>query len=118
MAFWEDTLRYLYLPRLRDRGVLQQAIVKGAATRDFFGTAYGQAGDKFEGFKFGDANMQFDDTLLLDRARSRESIRGSASDKARPFSAPAISGHRRHRDSRRKPNSDTAHSLNGKGEPG
>jgi hypothetical protein len=63
--FWEDTLRYLYLPRLRDRGVLQQAIVKGAATRDFFGTAYGQAGDIFEGFKFGDANVQLDDTLLL-----------------------------------------------------
>jgi hypothetical protein len=57
--FWEDTLRYLYLPRLRDRGVLQQAIVKGAATRDFFGTAYGQAGDIFEGFKFGlDPNRQ------------------------------------------------------------
>jgi predicted AAA+ superfamily ATPase len=25
--FWEDTLRYLYMPRLRDRGVLAQAIV-------------------------------------------------------------------------------------------
>jgi hypothetical protein len=50
---------------LRDRGVLQQAIVKGAATRDFFGTAYGQSGDTFEGFKLGDANVQLDDTLLL-----------------------------------------------------
>jgi hypothetical protein len=63
--FWEDTLRYLYLPRLKDRGVLAQAIVKGAGTRDFFGTAYGQAGDTYEGFKFGDSNVQFDDTLLL-----------------------------------------------------
>ncbi|HEY6155649.1 MAG TPA: DUF499 domain-containing protein [Candidatus Udaeobacter sp.] len=63
--FWEDTLRYLYLPRLRDRGVLQQAIVKGAATPDFFGTAYGQSADTFEGFKLGDANVQLDDTLLL-----------------------------------------------------
>jgi hypothetical protein len=63
--FWEDTLRYLYLPRLKDRGVIAQAIVKGAATRDFFGTAYGQSGDTFEGFKFGDSNIQFDDTLLL-----------------------------------------------------
>jgi hypothetical protein len=53
------------MPRLRDRGVLAQAIVKGAATRDFFGTAYGQSGDTFEGFKFGDSNVQFDDTLLL-----------------------------------------------------
>jgi len=65
MAFWEDTLRYLYLPRLKDRSVLDQAIAKGASTRDFFGTAYGKAGDKYEGFKFGDPNIQFDDTLLL-----------------------------------------------------
>jgi predicted AAA+ superfamily ATPase len=63
--FYEDTLRYLYLPRLKDRGVLAQAIVKGAATKDFFGTAYGQSGETFEGFKFGDANVQMDDTLLL-----------------------------------------------------
>ena len=42
MAFWEDTMRYLYLPRLKNRAVLEQAIVKGAATNDFFGTAYGQ----------------------------------------------------------------------------
>ena len=65
MVFWEDTLRYLYLPRLQNRNVLEQAIVKGAGSRDFFGTAYGQQGGKFDGFKFGDANVQLDDTLLL-----------------------------------------------------
>ena len=63
--FWDDTLRYLYLPRLKDRGVIAQAIVKGAGTRDFFGTAYGKNGEKFEGFKLGNSNVQFDDTLLL-----------------------------------------------------
>ena len=63
--FWEDTLKYLYLPRLKDRGVLSQAIVKGAGTRDFFGTAYGQSGEFYEGFKLGDGNVQLDDTLLL-----------------------------------------------------
>jgi predicted AAA+ superfamily ATPase len=65
MVFWEDTQRYLYLPRLKARDVLGQAIVKGAATKDFFATAYGRTADGFEGFKFGDANVQFDDTLLL-----------------------------------------------------
>ena len=65
LAFWEDTMRYLYLPRLKSRGVLEQAIVIGAASRDFFGTAYGQTGDRFDGFKLGDANIQLDDTLLL-----------------------------------------------------
>jgi uncharacterized protein len=63
--FWEDTLRYLYLPRLKDRGVLAQAIVKGANTRDFFGTAYGEHDGTYDGFKFADANVQLDDTLLL-----------------------------------------------------
>ncbi len=70
MAFWEDTLRYLYLPRLKSRGTLEQAIVKGAASRDFFGTAYGQYEGKFDGFKLGDANVQLDDTLLLIQAEA------------------------------------------------
>lgn len=65
MVFWEDTLRYLYLPRLKGRSVLGQAIVKGASSRDFFGTAYGQHEGKFDGFKLGDSNVQLDDTLLL-----------------------------------------------------
>lgn len=63
--FWEDSLKYLYLPRLRDRNVLSQAVQKGAAGRDFFATAYGQTGETYEGFKFGEANIQADDTLLL-----------------------------------------------------
>lgn len=65
MAFWEDSLRYLYLPRLRNRHALSQAIQSGAASRDFFGTAYGQSGETYEGFRFGDGNIQLDDTLLL-----------------------------------------------------
>ena len=65
LAFWEDTQRYLYLPRLKQRTVLEQAIIKGATSTDFFGTAYGQNGDTFEGFHLGDPNIQIDDTLLL-----------------------------------------------------
>jgi predicted AAA+ superfamily ATPase len=65
MAFWADTMRYFYLPRLKNRAVLEQAIIKGAASRDFFGTAFGQSGKSFEGFKFGDSSVQLDDTLLL-----------------------------------------------------
>ena len=65
MTFWEDSVRYLYLPRFKGRGVLEQAIVKGAGSDDFFGTAYGQSGTEFDGFKLGDANIQLDETLLL-----------------------------------------------------
>ena len=64
-AFWEDALRYLYLPRFRNRDVLARVIRSGAETRDFFGTAYGQHDGKFEGFQLGSASVQFDDSLLL-----------------------------------------------------
>ncbi|WP_250846938.1 ATP-binding protein [Aquisphaera insulae] len=65
MAFWEDSLRYLYLPRLKHRQTLAQAIRTGASSRDFFGTALGQDGETYLGFQFGDGNVQLDDTLLL-----------------------------------------------------
>lgn len=64
-AFFEDTLRYLYMPRFKNRDVLAQAIRAGAASRDFFGTAYGQSGTTFDGFQLGSGNVIFDDTLLL-----------------------------------------------------
>ena len=65
MAFWEDSLRYLFLPRFKNRSVLEKAVALGAASRDFFGIAYGQHDGKYDGFKLGGANVQLDDTLLL-----------------------------------------------------
>lgn len=62
---FEDTLRYLYLPRFKNRDVLLKAIQSGAASRDFFATAYGQKDGLFEGFQFGGGDVVFDDTLLL-----------------------------------------------------
>ena len=42
------------------------AVVRtGAGSRDFFGTAYGQIGGKYDGFQFGEGTVSFDDTLLL-----------------------------------------------------
>jgi len=65
LEFWEHSLRYLYLSRLRTREVLAAAIRTGAGSRDFFGTAYGQEGGKYIGFQFGDGNVSLNDTLLL-----------------------------------------------------
>lgn len=62
MSFWKDALRYLYLPRLKDKRVLEQAIQKG--TLDYFGIAYGQE----DGFalRTGNCNaIKMDETLLL-----------------------------------------------------
>jgi predicted AAA+ superfamily ATPase len=64
-AFWEDSLKYLYLPRLKSREVLATVVKAGAASKDFYGTAYGYADGKYEGFAFGDGNISFNDTLLL-----------------------------------------------------
>lgn len=64
-AFFEDTLRYLYMPRLRSREVLAKAIRAGSSSRDFFGTAYGEEDGKFEGFSFGGGNVDLEDTLIL-----------------------------------------------------
>lgn len=64
-SFFEDTMRYLYMPRFKNRDVLAQAIRAGAASRDFFGTAYGQSGTTFDGFQLGSGNVIFDDTLIL-----------------------------------------------------
>ena len=41
----------------KNRDVLAQAIRSGAASRDFFGTAYGQSGSKFDGFQLGSGNV-------------------------------------------------------------
>jgi predicted AAA+ superfamily ATPase len=90
LAFWEDTLRYLYLPRLKNLHVLEQAIVKGAASRDFFGTAYGQHEGTFDGFKLSDANIQLDDTLLLIEPTAAQQY--EADHVAPPAAAPPSSG--------------------------
>ena len=64
-AFWEDSLRYLYLPRLKTREVLASAVRSGAGSRDFFGTAYGETEGKYEGFQFGGGDISVNDTVLL-----------------------------------------------------
>lgn len=65
LAVWGDFEKYLYLPRLANRHVFEQAVVKGAGATEFFGTALAENGGKFEGFKLGRADVQLDDTLLL-----------------------------------------------------
>jgi hypothetical protein len=84
-GFFEDTLRYFYLPRFKTRDVLGQAIRAGAASRDFFGTAYGETAGKFEGFAFGSGNVVFDDTLLLIEPGAAQAYE----DANRPAFAPA-----------------------------
>jgi hypothetical protein len=62
---WQDTLKFLYLPRLRSHSVFEQAIQQGVASEDFFGTALGEKEGRYEGFQLGVTHVQVDDSLLL-----------------------------------------------------
>lgn len=64
-TFWEDSTKYLYLPRLRNEDVLADVIRFAAQSRDFFGVAYGESDGKYLQFSFGADGVRYDDTLLL-----------------------------------------------------
>ncbi len=64
-TFWDDSHKYLYLPRLRTRSSLEKAVQAGAGSRDFFGIAYGETDGHYDGFQFGGGNVAPDETLLL-----------------------------------------------------
>jgi hypothetical protein len=64
-VFWEDSLKYLYLPRLRSHDVLASVIRAGAGSRDFFATAFGYGDGKYEGFQFGRGGASLADSVLL-----------------------------------------------------
>ena len=66
MEFWEDSQKYLYLPRMKNRDVFERTIITGAKTRDYFATADAiTAEGKFTGFSFGNALLQVDSTTLI-----------------------------------------------------
>jgi predicted AAA+ superfamily ATPase len=63
---WQKSCCYLYLPRLKDEQVLKSSISAGAASKDFFGVAYGKEDSRYIGFSFAKSVPQiFDDSLLL-----------------------------------------------------
>lgn len=62
---WQDTLKFLYLPRLRSHSVFEQAIQQGVVSQDFFGTALGVTEGGYEGFQLGVPHVQVDESLLL-----------------------------------------------------
>lgn len=57
--FWDDSCRYLYLPRLSNETVLQKAIEDGTKSIDYFGIAYGYENEKYVDFRFGDSDKYY-----------------------------------------------------------
>jgi hypothetical protein len=65
LMIWEQSIKDLYLRRLRSRDRFEQAIQQGVASEDFFGTALGEKEGRYEGFQLGVTHVQVDDSLLL-----------------------------------------------------
>ncbi|NIC43382.1 ATP-binding protein [Aquabacterium sp. A08] len=53
LRVWQDTCQYLYLPRLLNADVFQQAVAAGCAKRESFAFADEQDGDRWLGFTYG-----------------------------------------------------------------
>ncbi|MCP5421179.1 MAG: ATP-binding protein [Gammaproteobacteria bacterium] len=65
LDIWQKTCCYLYLPRLKDDRVYQNALAAGARSTDFFGLAYGYEDGKYIGFSFGETTTPILDLALL-----------------------------------------------------
>ncbi len=85
LKVWQDTCHYLYLPRLLNDQVFQDAIAKGVETEDYFGFAAGKDGDRYLGFVFGQpATIRLDEhSLLIDREAAMAWRERMASERAR-----------------------------------
>ncbi|MEI6414944.1 MAG: DUF499 domain-containing protein [Pseudomonadota bacterium] len=66
LQVWQQSCQQLYLPRLKDDRVFQQAMAAGTDSRDFFGFAQGQENGRYLGFSYGKRTpLILDQSLLL-----------------------------------------------------
>jgi predicted AAA+ superfamily ATPase len=65
MDVWQKSCCYLYLPRLLDSDVFTRTLAAGAASRDFFGFAYGKEDGKYVGLLYGKPTTPIMDGSLL-----------------------------------------------------
>ncbi len=65
LTVWHQCCQQLYLPRLKDNNVFAAAIADGADSRDFFGLAQGQEGDRYLGFNYGKRTPVYLDASLV-----------------------------------------------------
>jgi hypothetical protein len=82
---WEDFQKYLYLPRLKGREVLEATLREGAQGTDLFATALGRDGDRFEGLRLGAGaeSLSLHDTLLLVEPAAAKAILDAQAEAAR-----------------------------------
>jgi hypothetical protein len=67
LKVWQDSCHYLYLPRLINSDVLNQTIIAGITSKDFFGFAVQATEEGYLGFAFGRTalvNLDQDSVLI------------------------------------------------------
>lgn len=85
LKVYQDTCHYLYLPRLVNDQVYQNAIGQGLDSDDFFGFASGKDGDRYLGFRFGNGGIPtLDDSCVLIDKNAAEVYR----EKTKPVPQP------------------------------
>ncbi|MEM9456653.1 MAG: DUF499 domain-containing protein [Myxococcota bacterium] len=67
LRVWQDSTKYLYLPRLTRRVVFETTLTDGALHRDYFGVAHGKSDEGgYEGLLFGrTGNIYLGDGTLI-----------------------------------------------------
>ena len=65
---WDYLTRYCYLPRLADYNVLQNVILKGVRSTEYFGLADGETNGAFLNLKIGEPVADFDKNAVLVKA--------------------------------------------------
>ena len=89
---WEYLCTYCYLPRLANYSVLEDAIIKGARSTEFFGIAAGYSGERYIDLKLNETVYSLNPSDLLVKPaaamKQRAEERTSAGQDGGPLAAP------------------------------
>ena len=86
LKVWQDSCHYLYLPRLVNDNVFNNAINQGVESEDYFAFASGKEGDRYLGFTFGRTSITIlDDSSLLIHREAAVAYRESKEQPPQPI---------------------------------
>ena len=94
LKVWQDSCQYLYLPRLMNSDVFVQAVTAGCASRDGFGYAAANEGERWLGFVFGESALvtMDSDSLLISHDAAMQHLEEEQRERAAASQASAAVG--------------------------
>ncbi|KPV39926.1 hypothetical protein AN478_06940 [Thiohalorhabdus denitrificans] len=92
LQVWQDICNYLFLPRLLNDNVFEEAIAKGVESEDYFGFSAGKEGDRYLGFLFGNTgSIQLGEESLLIEREAAAKYKAQLQPKESAWSEPGAS---------------------------